>query len=98
MDNEILAVKIQEVADRSIRNEGRIKKLENETETLHKLATSVEVMAVELKAMNKKFDSLQDDVESLKEKPSKRWDSLVDKVLWGVVGALLTYVLSQIGL
>lgn len=98
MDNETLVIKLQETTDRSLRNEGRIKKLENETDTLHKLATSVEVMAVQLRSMNNKFDSLQEDVESLKEKPSKRWDSLVDKVIWGVVGALLTYILSQIGL
>lgn len=98
MDIETLAIKLQEVADRSIRNEGRIKKLENETNTLHKLATSVEVMAEQLKTMNSNFVSLRNDVESLKEKPSKRWDSIVDKVLWGVVGALLTYILSQIGL
>ena len=45
MDNEMIAVKLQEVADRSIRNEGRIKKLENEHEVLHELATSVAVMA-----------------------------------------------------
>lgn len=98
MDIETLAIKLQEVADRSIRNEGRIKKLENETNTLHKLATSVEVMAEQLKTMNNNFVSLRNDVESLKEKPAKRWDSIVDKVLWGVVGALLTYILSQIGL
>jgi hypothetical protein len=98
MDNESLAIKLQEVIDRSLRNEGRIKKLEGETDTLHKLATSVEVMAVQLKTMNSKFDSLQEDVESIKEKPSKRWDSLVDKAIWLVVGGLLTYALTQIGL
>jgi hypothetical protein len=98
MDAETLAIKLQETTDRSLRNEGRIKKLEGETDTLHKLATSVEVMAVQLKTMNSKFDSLQEDVESIKEKPSKRWDSLVDKAIWLVVGALITYALSQIGL
>ena len=98
MDNETLAVKIQEVADRSVRNEGRIKKLETERETLHKLATSVELMAFQLKTMNNKFDSLQEDVESIKEKPAKRWDTLVNNIIWGVAGALLAFVLAKIGL
>lgn len=97
MDNEI-AVKLQEVTDRTIRNEGRIKKLESETDTLHKLATSVEVMAVQLKTMNTNFNNLSKDVESLKDKPRNRWDSLVDKTIWLVAGALITYLLSQIGL
>jgi hypothetical protein len=98
MDNESLAIKLQEVIDRSLRNEGRIKKLEAETDTLHKLATSAELMALQLKTLNSNFATLSKDVESLKEKPSKRWDSLVDKTIWLVAGALITYLLSQIGL
>lgn len=98
MDNESLAIKLQEVLDRSIRNEGRIKKLEGETETLRKLAISVEVMAEQMKNINKNFKSLTNDVEELKEKPGKRWDSLVNNLIWGVAGALLAFVLSRIGL
>ena len=98
MDNESLAIKLQEVLDRSLRNEGRIKKLEGETETLHKLATSVEVMAEQMKNINNNFKSLTSDVEELKEKPGKRWDSLVNNVIWGVAGALLAYALSHLGL
>ena len=37
MEIETLAIKLQEVADRSVRNEGRIKKLESESQTLHEL-------------------------------------------------------------
>lgn len=97
MDNNDVA-KLQEVVDRSLRNEGRIKKLEEESKTLHKLATSVEVMAVQLKTMNSNFASLQNDVEGLKDKPAKRWDSLVDKAIWLVAGALISLVLSRIGI
>lgn len=98
MDNEALAIKVQEVTDRSIRNEGRIKKLEGETETLHKLATAVEVMAEQMKTVNTNVGKLTSEVEELKEKPAKRWDTLVNNIIWGVAGALLVYVLSQIGL
>ena len=45
MENEQLAIKLQETTDRSVRNEGRIKKLEQEHATLQQLATSVAVMA-----------------------------------------------------
>ena len=42
--------------------------------------------------------SMKADISSLKEKPAKRWDGLVDKVLWLVVGAVLAYAMTGIGL
>ena len=98
MDNEQIALRLQEVADRSLRNEGRIKKLEGETNVLHELATSVAVMAEQLKTMNTRFSTLTSEVEELKEKPAKRWDNLVEKVIWAVAGALLAATLAQFGL
>lgn len=98
MNIEDIALKLQETTDRSVRNEGRIKKLEDENGTLHSLATSVAVMVEQMKQINTNVTTLKEEVEELKEKPAKRWDSLVEKVLWGIVGAMLAYVLSQIGL
>lgn len=98
MNIEDVALKLQETTDRSIRNEGRIKKLEEENGTLHSLATSVAVMAEQMKQMNKSVTTLTEEMEEMKEKPGKRWDSLIDKIIWGVAGAILAYFLSQIGL
>lgn len=95
---EDVALKLQETTDRSIRNEGRIKKLEKESESLHKLATSVEVMAEQLKTMNNSVNTLAKDVEEMKEKPAKRWDGLIDKIIWAVAGAVLAFLLAKIGL
>jgi hypothetical protein len=96
MDTEQLAVKLQKTDDRSIRNEGRIKKLETENGVLHQLATSVAVMAEQLKTMNKSVSTLTGEVEELKEKPGKRWDNLVNNIIWGVAGAVLAYLLANI--
>lgn len=96
MDNEQIALKLQETTDRSLRNEGRIKKLETENGTLHSLATSVAVMAEQMKQMNKSVTTLTNEMEEMKEKPGKRWDALMDKILWGVAGAVLAYFLSKI--
>ena len=98
MNIEDVALKLQETTDRSIRNEGRIKKLEDENGTLHSLATSVAVMAEQMKQMNKSVTTLTEEMEEMKEKPGKRWDNLIDKILWGFVGAFLAYLLSNIGL
>lgn len=98
MDMEQVALKLQETTDRSLRNEGRIKKLEDESSVLHQLATSVAVMAEQMKTLNNSVAALTDEVEDMKEKPVKRWDSLVDKIIWGVVGAVLAFFLAKIGL
>ena len=98
MDNEQLAVKLQETTDRSLRNEGRIKKLEGEHETLQQLATAVAVMAEQLKTMNTNVNNLTNKVDKLEEKPAKRWDSIVDKVIWAVLAAVIAFVLGRIGL
>ena len=98
MDNEQLAIKLQETTDRSFRNEGRIKKLEGEHETLQQLATAVAVMAEQLKTMNTNVNNLTNKVDKLEEKPAKRWDSIVDKAIWAVLAAVIAFVLGRIGL
>ena len=98
MNIEDLALEHQKTDDRSIRNEGRIKKLEEESGVLHQLATSVAVMAEQLKTMNTSVSTLTNEVEELKDKPAKRWDSLIDKIVWAVVAALIGFALAKIGL
>lgn len=97
MDTEQI-LKLQETTDRSLRNEGRIKKLEVENKALHDLATSVAVMAEQLKTMNASVSTLTNEVEELKEKPGKRWDGLVEKIIWAVAAAAFGFILAQIGL
>ena len=98
MEIEQIAVKLQETTDRSTRNEGRIKKLESESAVLHQLATSVAVMAEQLKTMNTSVSTLTNEVEELKDKPGKRWESVVSTVIVGLATALLGFLLAKFGL
>lgn len=98
MNIEDLALKLQETSDKAERNEARIEKLEGDSGVLHKLATSVEVMAEQLRNMNGKVTRMQDDMEEIKEKPGKRWDSLVSNIIWAIVGAVLAFILAKFGL
>lgn len=97
MNIEDIAVKLQETTDRSTRNEGRIKKLESESAVLHQFATSVAVMAEQMKTMNSSVLTLTTEVEELRDKPGKRWDSLVDKIIWAVAGAVVAYIIAKMG-
>lgn len=72
MDMEQLALKLQETTDRSVRNEGRIKKLEAEQSDLRDLTTSVAVLAQQMENMTKSMDSMVNKVDALETQPGKR--------------------------
>ena len=98
MTNEEIALGLQETTDRSVRNEGHIKKLEGEHEVLHQLATSVAVMAQQMENMNGSVEALSGKVDTLESKPGKRWDAIVDKAVWAVLAAVIAFLLGRIGL
>ena len=86
------------VEERSKSNTKRIDKLEESTEAINRLATSMEVMAERQEQVVDSVDKLDGKVTALEQKPAKRWDGIVDKLIWAVLGALVAFVLSQIGL
>lgn len=96
--NEEQIAQLVRVDDRSLRNEARIKKLEESNATLHELATSVAVMANQMETMNSNVATMQSDVADLKNKPAKKWDSIVDKVAWALIAAALGFILAQLGI
>lgn len=98
MNIEEVALKLQETTDRSVRNEGRIKKLESVQESIHSLATSVAIMTEQMKSMNSSVHTLTDKVEELEQKPAKKWEGVVDKVLWAFLAAVIAFLLGRMGL
>lgn len=105
MTQEELAVKLAETDARSRSNTHRLDNVEKNAEALHELAASVKVMAGELKRQGDAVEEVRDDVTALgrkvdgiEKKPAKRWEELVDKVLWAVAGAVVAFLLAKIGL
>ena len=76
----------------------RLDKQDKMIESVHKLATSVEKLAMKQDAMETKLGNLCTDVDEIKSKPAKRWEGIVEKVIFTVVGALVAYVLAQMGI
>ncbi len=105
MTTEEIAVKVAEVEHRSKSNTRRVEKLELQTEAIQSLATSVEVMVKEqshqteaIERIEKNVEKLDGKVEVLEHKPAKRWESVVDKVIMTIVGAIVGYLLVKLGL
>ena len=76
----------------------RLDRQEKMVDTVHTLALSVSELANKLGTVQDKVDGLCEDVEEIKEKPGKRWDGLIEKVLFTVIGALVTFALAKIGI
>ena len=90
-----LAIKLQETTDRSLRNEARIEKLETDQKALSELALSVQELATNQVNMKDDLTQIKKDVRSLITLPSKRWNSVVDKVIALIVGAFVAWLLTS---
>lgn len=67
-------------------------------EAVNRLATAVEVMATKQDNLGASVKRLEGKVDSLESKPGKRWEAMVEKVLWAVVAAVLAFLLGKFGL
>ncbi len=97
MSQEEMAVKLAEVDARSKSNTHRLDDLADKVDVLNRLTTAIEVMAAEQKHQGETMAEIKSDVtaldkkvEAIEQKPAKRWDGMVEKVIYGIVGALVT--------
>ena len=52
----------------------------------------------QLSNMEKSLNKLVARQEADDQKPRKRWDDIVDKVIWAVLAAVIAFVLAKFGL
>jgi predicted nuclease with TOPRIM domain len=98
MDMETVAVKLTEHESEIGSLKHRMKTVEAETSALTRLATAVEIMANKLESTGKSVDKLTAKVETLEAEPGKKWRFVVEKTIYFVVGAVIAFVLGQVGL
>lgn len=79
------------------RQNKRLSALEEKVEDIGSLTASVESLAKSIEQMAKAQEKQGKRLEVLEQKPSKRWETFVDKVVWAVCAAVIAYVLSSIG-
>lgn len=90
--------RLTEVEERSKSNTHRLDELEKRQDDLDELVSVVKVLAVREEAVENDVKEIKADVKSLTSKPGQRWDSLVDKIIWAVAGAVVAFILAKIGL
>ena len=96
MTIEELAIQHQITEDRSVRNEGRIKRLETDQQALMELTASVRELATDQANMKDDIGEIKTDVRALNGRSGKRWDDLVDKVIWAAAAGIIAYLAALV--
>ena len=90
--------RLTEVESRSKSNTKRLDDIETRQDNLDTLVATVAVLAEKESNVENDVKEIKNDVKSIKDKPGKRWDDIVDKVIWAVLAALIAFLLSKFGL
>lgn len=86
------------MAEEHTRQNKRISALETNVKDISSLTTSVASLAKSVEQMAKAQEKQAKRLEALEQKPAKKWESFVDKVVWAVAAALIAFILAYLGL
>lgn len=78
--------------------ETRVNIMEDRQDNLDKLVTSVASMTKEQEHIKADVTEIKTNVKELTAKSGRRWDDLVDKIVWALLAAVITFFLARIGL
>lgn len=90
--------RITDVEARAKSNTKRIDELEKRQDDLDDLVTTVKVLATREENVESDVKEIKRDVKDLTGKSGKRWDDLVDKIVWAIAAAVLAFLAARIGL
>ena len=90
--------RITDVEARAKSNTKRIDELEKRQDDLDDLVTTVKVLATREENVESDVKEIKRDVKDLTGKSGKRWDDLVEKIVWAIAAAVLAFLSARIGL
>lgn len=76
----------------------RLSDLEDNVRQIGELTASVEKLALSVESMAKSQTKQEDRLEELESRDGKMWRKVSSYVLTTIIGAILTFVLMQIGI
>ena len=74
----------------------RIEKLDQQQKVLNKLVTAVEVLASREKSVETDVKEIKADVKTITQKSGRRWDAMIDRVLYVLIGAVLSLLMTGV--
>ena len=90
--------RLSKVEARAESNSHRLDDMEKRQDDLEVLASSVSVLAAREERVESDVKEIKADVKTLAAKPAKKWESMEEKVLMTLMGAIVTYFLFKLGI
>ena len=90
--------RLTEVEERSKSNQHRLDDLEKRQDNFDDLIGSVRVLADREERVESDVKEIKDDVKTLTDKPAKRWDNVIDKIIMTLVAAVVGFILAKFGM
>lgn len=84
--------------DENNRQNKRLELLENNSKQLSVLATSTEKLALSMESMAKEQEAQGKRLEALEGRDGEKWRTVASYIITAVVGAMVCYVTSLIGM
>lgn len=76
----------------------RLDEIKKRQDDFGELISTVKVLAEKESRVEKDVKEIKDSIDEIKEKPGKRWDSLVDKIILTIAAAVVGFFLAKFGL
>ncbi|WMI80342.1 hypothetical protein [Anaerotignum sp. MB30-C6] len=94
MNQDEISEKLVEVDARSKSNKHRLGAVEKRQDNLEQLTNAFSVMQKEQEYIKEDVSEIKADVKTLAEKPARRWENIVERVLSAMIGAVVGFFLS----
>ena len=92
MTDEDIERRLTAVDARCKSNQHRLDDVERRQDSLDKLVTSVEVLATRQETVESDVKEIKSYVKAITGRSGRRWDSLVDKLIYAAAGAVLAWI------
>lgn len=76
-------------------NQNQLQKL---VDSVNALAVSVKELALKQETISSDVNGLRTDVDEIKSKPGKKWEDITGKIIWAVLAAAIGVILGKFGL
>ncbi len=97
MENDEIIKTLTEVDARSKSNSHRLDSVEKRQGELDKIVAAVAIIGTKQDNIESDVREIKADVKTLSEKPVRRWESVVDKVIMTILGIVILYIMTQVG-
>lgn len=89
-------VKLAEIEARAKSNSHRLDKVEARQDEFSDLVTAMTIVKNEQVHIKSDVVEIKEDVKTLTDKSGKRWDGIVDKLIWLLISGVAGYLAAQI--